>query len=118
MHFAASIRRPSPIHRDWIKRSRPKVGGTINGVPFKLQGKTYVSDALSAHQVEALRGHPHVILEITGISTLPAAYAPEPAPEPVPEPEPEVSQECIQTSDKEEPPAPVKRGPGRQKKST
>jgi hypothetical protein len=68
MIFRASIRRPSFIHRAWIKRARPKISGVINGVKFKLRGKDYATDDLTADQVEALRGHPHVIMEISGVT--------------------------------------------------
>lgn len=111
MQINASIRRPSPIYQDWFKRARPKIGGSVSGVQFALSGRAYVAEGLTADQVEALRGHPHVIIEI--IAGVPDFHAPEVRDDPVVV---EPVRSAPQISDIENFPveiAPIRRGPGR-----
>jgi hypothetical protein len=63
MTFTAILRRDSHLWREW--RARKAVSAELHGVPFRLvPGLDYVTGELTANQVEALKGHRFVRLEV------------------------------------------------------
>lgn len=88
MQFRATIDCRSHVWREWRGAGRPVA--QLSGVTFRWRpGNQYVTDILTADEIEALRGHESVRLEVAAVGhetparheepSVPAAPA-EPAP--------------------------------------
>ncbi len=63
MRIQAKLNPASHIHKSW--RLQARIGGTLNGVYFKLRtNREYVSDEVPPHLLAGLNGHRHVQLEM------------------------------------------------------
>lgn len=82
MHFRAIIRRPSYVFNQW--RAAPRLGGKVEGVAFRWDGKDYVSvdNPLPADDVAALLHNRFVQLVVTTGSAGVVELVEEPQPEP------------------------------------
>lgn len=79
MTFTARIRRNSPVWNLW--RQHARTGGTVAGVLFRwIVGNDYVTGTLAPAQVDALKGHASVQMEMAGAApAAPAVQEPAPA---------------------------------------
>lgn len=81
MHIRARIRRVSSVHALWTAHLRR--GGVVAGVQFVRQGNDFLAteDPLSPASFDALRHHPDIEFELSGIQP-PAKATVEPTEEP------------------------------------
>jgi len=92
MNFRAFIRRGSEVFRRW--RNEARLGGNISGVPFRWDGRDYVSgDPLSAESVSAIKDHDMVQLVLT---TAPAGHVKAVREEPPEDANPKATQTISQ----------------------
>lgn len=70
MRFYAHVRMNSPLHGAWKRAGR--LSGFVEGVKFNLNSRfeRYESpSALTTEQIDTLRNHPHIELEMLSATT-------------------------------------------------
>jgi hypothetical protein len=83
MHFIATVRKNSFIARDW--RGRNHIGGNVDHVHFRWDGRQYVSGQLTPEEYARIQHNPQIEFEAMSV----------PPPEPVAPPLPITDDELF-----------------------